>query len=163
MTEQNRTIHTSSTERTERLGRILGELVAANDVIVLTGDLGAGKTHLAKGVARGVGSPTTATSPTFNILVVHDGGRLTLNHLDLYRLERPEELVDIDFYDVIESGRVTLVEWGDRFDDVVNLADLTVSIEITDDDTRDIALTPLSPRGVELADSLARGFDNCHD
>lgn len=148
------TIATNSTAGTEQLGLLLAALLQPNDVIVLTGDLGAGKTHLTKGIALGLGSPTTATSPTFNILVVHEGGRLTLNHLDLYRLEREDELEDIDFYATIESGGVTVVEWGDRFEQVVRLADLKVVIEITGDDSRHVSFTPLSDRGAQIVEEL---------
>lgn len=148
-------LQTTSVAETESLGHTLGQLVAANDVLVLTGDLGAGKTHLSKGIAEGLGVAGTVSSPTFNILLVHEGGRLTLNHLDLYRLEVADDLIDIDFYDVIEQGGVTLVEWGDRFGEVTELADLTISIAISGDDDRVISLEPLSARGEEIVAALA--------
>ena len=154
MTTPTLTVSTRSVGETEALGRTLGSAVAANDVIILTGDLGAGKTHLSKGVAEGLGISGTVASPTFNILLVHQGGRLTLNHLDLYRLENADDLVDIDFYDVIEQGGVSLVEWGDRFDDVISLADLTVSIAITGDDDREVTLEAHSERGEAIVGAL---------
>lgn len=154
MTTSTLTVLTGAVGETEALGRTLGSAVAANDVIILTGDLGAGKTHLSKGVAEGLGVSGTVASPTFNILLVHEGGRLTLNHLDLYRLEHADDLVDIDFYDVIEQGGVSLVEWGDRFDEVMSLADLTVSIGITGDDDRAVTFEPLSARGEVLVAAL---------
>lgn len=154
MTNSSLLLRTGSVTGTESLGRTLGRVLGANDVVVLTGDLGAGKTHLSKGIAEGLGIQSTVASPTFNILLVHEGGRLTLNHLDLYRLERAADLVDIDFYDVIEQGGVSLVEWGDRFDEVTELADLTISIAMTGDDEREVTLAPLSRRGEEIVARL---------
>ena len=145
---------TSSTAQTEALGEALGALLNAGDVVVLTGDLGAGKTHLAKGVARALGTSGTITSPTFNIALVHTGGRLVLNHLDLYRIDRADQLDDIDYFGTIESGGVTLVEWGDRFSEVLDLADLEVTLTVVDDDARSVAFRALSERGAALVSAL---------
>lgn len=152
----NRTVDiaVSAQEQMVALGVRIGQLAQPDDLVLLTGDLGAGKTQLTKGVARGLGSPDTVTSPTFNILLAHTGGRLPLYHLDLYRLNRADELEDIDFYGTAESGGVTVVEWGDRFDEVVQLADLTVAIEIAGDTDRIVQLRAHSPRGQELLASV---------
>lgn len=148
-------VATASTAETEAFGARLAAVLTAGDVLVLTGDLGAGKTHLSKGIARGLGIGGAVTSPTFNIALVYEGGRLTLNHLDLYRIERADQLEDIDYFGTIEAGGVTLVEWGDRFAEVLELADVTVTITATGDDARAIQLTPLSARGTAIIGALA--------
>ncbi len=147
-----RSFATSSAEATRGVGRALGEIVGAGAVVVLTGDLGAGKTVLAKGVAEGLGVAEEVTSPTFNILLVHVG-RVELAHFDLYRLERESELEDIDFWGVLESGAACLVEWGDRFPGALPPDVLTVSLSITGDETRGIDVAASGPRSAELAEA----------
>ena len=89
---------TSSREETIALGRTLGSLLREDDVLVLTGDLGAGKTQLTKGIARGMGILGDVTSPTFTIEMVYEGERMPLYHFDLYRLVDAGELEDIGLY-----------------------------------------------------------------
>lgn len=143
--------------REARSMRALGEAVAvgmqAGDVVLLSGDLGAGKTQLTKGVARGLGVAEPVTSPTFNILLVHEG-RLTLNHFDLYRLEQVGQLEDIDYFGTLESDGVSVVEWGDRFPWALPQDGLDVTITITGDEDREVEFRPLGPRGSELADGF---------
>jgi len=105
---------TASAGQTERAGRVLGSLLRLGDVLALSGDLGAGKTHLVQGVAQALGVEERVTSPTFNLLLVHPG-RLPLYHFDLYRLACASELEDIAFYETLEGDGVSAVEWGDRF------------------------------------------------
>lgn len=110
------TMMAESVEATLKLGRVIGECVAANDVIGLCGPLGAGKTQLAKGLAAGLGvdEQTPVTSPTF-VLVREYAGRLRLYHCDVYRLGNAQELLDLGFEEMInESDAVTVVEWADR-------------------------------------------------
>lgn len=128
----------------------LAALVEPNDVISLTGDLGAGKTALVKGVAEGLGVSEKVTSPTFNILVEHRGA-LALFHFDLYRLERATQLEDIDFYGTLEAGGVSLIEWGERFSEELPADHLSVEFTILPDDTRELALTPHGLRSHVLA------------
>ena len=147
-----RSLTTSAPEATRSVGRALGEIVTAGAVVVLTGDLGAGKTVLAKGVAEGLDVAEEVTSPTFNILLVH-AGRVELAHFDLYRLEREAELEDIDFWGVLESGAACLVEWGDRFPDALPADVLIVSLAITGDESRRIDIDPSGPRSGKLAEA----------
>ena len=143
-------IQTSSTEVTQACGAALAPLLTAGDVLALSGDLGAGKTQLTKGIAAGLGVVEPVTSPTFNILLVHEG-RIPLYHFDLYRLERAEQLEDIDYWATLEADGVSVVEWGDRFAESVPDDALIVRILITGDDSRAIALDPRGPRAHELA------------
>ena len=107
-------IHTESPLATRSCGAAVAPLLRAGDVLLLCGDLGAGKTQLTKGIAEGLGVAEPVTSPTFNILLVHEG-RIPLYHFDLYRLERAEQLEDIDYWGTLEGDGVSVVEWGDRF------------------------------------------------
>lgn len=144
------TFRTTSFAATVSAGRALAPLLRAGDVLLLTGDLGAGKTALAKGVAEGLDVAEPVTSPTFNILLAHKG-RLAFNHFDLYRLESSDQLEDIDFWGTVESGGVSLVEWGDRFSEVREGDFLTVSISILDDNERLFELGLVGTRSSTLA------------
>lgn len=124
---------TTSQPKTVSLGKKVGAALQAGDVLVLTGDLGAGKTQLTKGIAAGLGIDADVTSPTFTIEMVYEGGRLPLYHFDLYRLDDPDQLEDIGLYDVLGADGVCVIEWGEQFAD--ELGDY-VSIRVTrlDDD-----------------------------
>ena len=135
--------------QTEALGEVLAPLLRAGDVLLLSGDLGAGKTQLTKGIARGLGVAEPVTSPTFNILLVHEG-RIPLYHFDLYRLETSDQLDEIDYWGTLEADGVAVVEWGDRFADALPADGVNVRIHITGDDTRELALSALGPRGEAL-------------
>jgi len=144
------TAETSSAQATRAVGAALGRLVRPRDVIVLAGDLGAGKTVLTQGLASSLGVSGRVTSPTFNILVVHRG-ETDLAHFDLYRLEHAEQLEDIDFWGVVESDAVSVIEWGDRFADLLPPDVLTVTLTIVDDEARRIEVRPSGPRSSALA------------
>lgn len=150
---------TTAAEATQAVGAALGTLVDPGDVILLSGDLGAGKTQFVKGLARGLGVSEPVTSPTFNIMLVHVG-RVPLYHVDLYRLERPEQLEDVDYAGTVEAGGVTAVEWGDRFEEARASGTLSISIGIIGDEERLISVDALGARGEEL---LAAWADACAD
>ena len=103
---------TNSVEETEMVGQKLGELARPGMLVLLTGDLGAGKTAFARGVARGLGVEGPVTSPTFT-LVEEYAGRIPLYHLDVYRLNDPEELVNIGYEEYVDGDGLCLIEWGD--------------------------------------------------
>ena len=105
---------TASPAETEEFGRRLGERLATGDVVLLNGELGAGKTTFVRGVARGVGSAAPVASPTFQLVRVYPG-RLQLAHVDLYRIESSGELADLGLDELSDQGAV-VVEWGDRID-----------------------------------------------
>ena len=108
---------TNSQAETIAVGEALGAELEAGDVLVLTGDLGAGKTQLTKGIAAALGCEGDVTSPTFTIEMVYEGGRLPLYHFDLYRLDDPEQLEDIGLFDVLGGDGVCVIEWGEQFAD----------------------------------------------
>ena len=104
---------TESADETLALGRRLATLLEPGDVVALRGDLGAGKTHLAKGIAAGLGlDPDAVTSPTFTIVQEHGGGALL--HLDLYRIESDDELARLGLDEMLDGDAVALVEWPER-------------------------------------------------
>ena len=140
---------TSGAQATVSVGHALAQIVRAGDVLVLSGDLGAGKTQLTKGLAAGLRVPETVTSPTFNILLVHQG-RIPLYHFDLYRLERADQLEDVDYWGTLEADGVSVVEWGDRFPHAMPIDYLAASISIIADETRDITLSSYGSRGAEV-------------
>ena len=143
------TLRSAGQSETEALGEVLAPVLRVGDILLLSGDLGAGKTQLTKGIARGLGVAEPVTSPTFNILLVHEG-RLPLYHFDLYRLERAADLEELDYWGMLEADGVAVVEWGDRFADALPADGALVRIHITGDDSRELALTSLGPRGAEL-------------
>lgn len=143
-------MHTDSVEATMSAGKALGSLVSAGDVVLLSGDLGAGKTQLTKGLAEGLGVVDPVTSPTFNILLVHEG-RIPLYHMDLYRLDTAEQLLDIDYDATLEADGVSVVEWGDRFEEAQPLDGIAVVIAIEDDEVRCVEVRTFGPRGESLA------------
>lgn len=144
-------IRTSSEAATTSAGKALAALLRPNDVLLLSGDLGAGKTQLTKGIARGLGVAEPVTSPTFNILLVHHGRDLDLYHVDLYRMERAEELDEIGYFESLEAGGVAVVEWGDKFPDAAPADYLELLLHVTGDEERAIELVPAGERGRALA------------
>ena len=148
-------IESAGQRTTAALGEVLAPLLRAGDVLILSGDLGAGKTQLTKGIARGLGVAEPVTSPTFNILLVHQG-RLPLYHFDLYRLETAEQLEDLDYWGTLEAGGVGVVEWGDRFPGALPVDGVVVRAAITGDDTRRLDLSALGPRGAEIVSGWVR-------
>ena len=100
---------------TEALGEAWGRTIQRGWVIALCGDLGAGKTQLVKGLARGLGSPVRVHSPTFALVNIYAGGRLTLYHLDLYRLDTPEQILGAGLEEYLHPNGVTVIEWAERW------------------------------------------------
>jgi tRNA threonylcarbamoyladenosine biosynthesis protein TsaE len=99
---------------TEALGESWGRAAQSGLVIALSGDLGAGKTQLVKGLARGLGISSRVHSPTFTLVNVYSGGRLTLFHLDLYRLETRAQLLSAGIEEYLQPDGVTVIEWAER-------------------------------------------------
>lgn len=141
------TFVSSSTAETIALGEKCGELLAAGDVLVLTGDLGAGKTQFTKGIARGMGITADVTSPTFTIEMVYESGVMPLYHFDLYRLNDSSQLDDIGLFDAMESDGPTVIEWGEQFADDIG------------DERVDVFISRLDG-GVDCQWQLSKGDDN---
>ena len=139
-TAATRMVHSADPEATTRLGRSLGQVAQAGDLVCLWGDLGAGKTHLAKAFAVGLGVTETVTSPSF-ILMAEYRARLPLFHIDPYRLASAEDALAGGLIDERQREGVTLVEWPERLGDALPAARLDVRIDVTGETTRTITLT----------------------
>lgn len=107
-------VRSRSPGATQTIGERLGHLTRPGDLILLNGDLGAGKTALTQGIARGLEITTIVNSPTFTLLKEYHGGRLPLYHFDLYRIETPEELDALGFERYFAGDGLAVVEWADR-------------------------------------------------
>ena len=118
-----------SVEETQELARRMAHVAQPGDVILLVGDLGAGKTHFTQGFAAGLSTSDVPTSPTFNLVCEYRGGRLPLYHFDLYRVESEDELQELGLDEYFASDAVTVIEWNKPG---VALPGKTVKIDICD-------------------------------
>lgn len=109
-------------------------MVESGDVVVLTGDLGAGKTTFVKGLGVALGVEETITSPTFTLARRYDGGRITLHHLDVYRLSGPEEAIDLALPELIDGDALVVIEWGLIIEAVLPESRLEVDIGLGEGD-----------------------------
>ena len=121
-------ITTGSVKETEDIGEQLGKIAFPGMVILLTGDLGAGKTTFARGIARGLNVTSPVTSPTFTLIEEHYG-RLPLYHMDVYRLNTPEELEDIGYEEYVGGDGLCLIEWGDQVREWLPAQHLEIRLE----------------------------------
>jgi tRNA threonylcarbamoyladenosine biosynthesis protein TsaE len=143
-TVEVRRVHSDGPEATTRLGLALGAVARAGDVLCLWGDLGAGKTHLAKAIGAGLGVTATITSPSF-ILMAEYEGRLPLFHLDPYRLADARDALAGGLIDERQARGVTVIEWPERLRDALPAARLDVRIDGAGDDPRTIDLVATTP------------------
>ena len=135
---------TRDADATTDLGARLARVARPGDVLALWGDLGAGKTQLAKGFGRGLDIADTITSPSF-ILMAEYAGRLPLFHLDLYRLADATDVLGGGLLDGRQAHGVTVIEWPERMTDALPAARLDVRIEGTGDEPRTIRLRATDP------------------
>lgn len=151
---------THSVDETRALARALAELARPADLLLLVGDLGAGKTAFCQGYAAGLGVEGPVTSPTFT-LVNHHQGRLLLNHVDVYRLDQLDEVTDLGLEELLDGACVTVIEWGDAIRPALpaDYLEIQLRADEDDDDTRHLHLRPVGPRwsarGRALAAALA--------
>jgi tRNA threonylcarbamoyladenosine biosynthesis protein TsaE len=111
---------TASVRETMTLGAEIAERLACGAVLALHGDLGSGKTHFVKGVAQGLGiPPTSVRSPTFTILSTYEDGNRPLYHFDAYRVQNPDEFVELGFEEYLHDDGLTCIEWADRVADLL--------------------------------------------
>jgi tRNA threonylcarbamoyladenosine biosynthesis protein TsaE len=146
-----------STEAMRGVGAAIGHALEAGDVIALIGDLGAGKTELVKGIARGLGADENeVTSPTFTLIQSYRDGRLPLHHVDLYRLDEIEELRHVGLDDLYRDEAAVAVEWFDRFPTAAPKDYLEVRIAIVDETRRTVSLSAHGPAAERLLSTLAK-------
>lgn len=137
---------TSDVAETRALASALAELARAGDLLLLSGDLGAGKTAFAQGFGKGLGIDEPITSPTFTLAREYQGERLRLHHLDVYRMEAMAEVFDVDLPELLDDEAVVLVEWGDAIAAAVPVDYLEIQLHLGDsDDERRVELRPVGP------------------
>ena len=136
------TVHQSgSVKQTEAIAAELAQSISGGQVVALDGELGAGKTQFVRGLVRGLGGPVRAvSSPTFVLLNVYPGGRLTVYHLDAYRISGSEEFEAIGFAELLEQGGVVVVEWAQRVKELLPSGHVAVTITPTAQSTREIKI-----------------------
>lgn len=146
---------TTSVDQTRDLAASVAALARPGDVVVLAGDLGAGKTAFVQGFGRGMGVPDRITSPTFTLVHVYEG-RLPVHHLDVYRLGQLSEALDLGLPEMLDEGGVVLIEWGDAILPVLPQDYLEVRLTFGDgDDDRQLDFRPVGPAWAPRADALA--------
>ena len=149
----NFSVTTHSPEQTRRLGQFIGGLAQGNDLYLLKGNLGTGKTHLVQGIAFGLGIKEYACSPSFMIAREYHG-RLALYHLDLYRLDHIEEIADLGLDEYFHADAVCAIEWAERGSGLLPQDNLTIELEHLPGDSREITFVPQGKRYVELSGML---------
>lgn len=142
---------TKSADDTRALAAELAPVVRTGDVILLSGDLGAGKTVFVQGLAHGLGVRERVTSPTFVLSRQYEGD-LPVVHLDVYRLDHLQEVIDMGIAELIDDDAVVLIEWGDIIGPTIGPDSLTVRLELPPiDDPADVRLLTFSARGERWA------------
>ena len=146
-------VRCESAEFTRAFGAAVAPLLRAGDVLVLVGDLGTGKTTFTQGVARALGVDVPVTSPTFALVNQYEAP-LPVTHIDVYRLDRMQEVHDLGFDEMIDDGRVTLIEWGDRIAQVLPADRLVLRFAFDDDHAPDTRMIEVQPHGASWASRL---------
>ncbi|MDE2058428.1 MAG: tRNA (adenosine(37)-N6)-threonylcarbamoyltransferase complex ATPase subunit type 1 TsaE [candidate division NC10 bacterium] len=149
--------HSASPEQTRALGKAVGKLTDAGDVIALIGELGTGKTLFVGGLADGLGVDPAAyvSSPTFTIMHRYCG-RLPLYHIDLYRIETPEAFVGLGLDEYLQGDGVAAIEWANHGWGYLPKEMLTFRLQHTGSDTRAIEIVPVGDRYMRLVRELMR-------
>ena len=144
-------MRTQSPNETRALGRRLAERLQAGDVLLLYGDLGAGKSEMTRGIAEGLGVSGPVTSPSFTILNVYEDGCIPLYHFDWYRLESAEELYEMGMDEYLGGDGIAVVEWPTQCPEAIPETHLAVKLKPIGENEREIILTPMGDfRDIEL-------------
>jgi tRNA threonylcarbamoyladenosine biosynthesis protein TsaE len=143
----------NSPQETRRLGMRIGELAVAGDILLLTGKLGTGKTHLTQGIANGLGIGENTPSPSF-VLVREFYGRLVLYHIDLYRLDNLDEIADLGLDDYLCSSGVCVIEWAEKGLSLMPPQHMLVKIDYAGEKRRRFCFEPQGERYIEMINKL---------
>jgi tRNA threonylcarbamoyladenosine biosynthesis protein TsaE len=150
---------TKSAEHTRDMAGALAALIEPGDTLLLAGDLGAGKTAFTQGLARGLGIEEHVTSPTFTLMHNYTGGRVPLLHVDVYRVGRLQEVVDLGLPELLDEGAAAVIEWGDVAAPTLAPDYLEVRIEFGEgDDDRRFAFRPVGRRWARRAAALEQAL-----
>ena len=145
---ETREFTTQSPEETIALGRTLAPMLTPPKLVVLRGDLGAGKTTLVKGIANAfhAASEEDVTSPTFTLIHEYRGPKATLYHIDLYRVDTPRQLETLGIDDLIADNSILLIEWGEKFPRFERERDVEIAIERVAENERQVRIVGLRIR-----------------
>ena len=153
-------VETASAAETEAFGERLGHACRGGEVIALIGPLGAGKTCLVRGLARGLGTgEQEVASPTFAVIHEYEG-RIPLIHIDLYRIEADDALYGLGLEEYLEAAGVTAIEWGDKVRSLLPCDHLRIELEHLGGDRRRMLLYPFTDRYCELVLRVTAGNPN---
>jgi tRNA threonylcarbamoyladenosine biosynthesis protein TsaE len=151
--------HTKSVDDTRALAGEVAALAGPGDILLLAGDLGAGKTAFAQGFGAALGVTTPITSPTFTLMRTYEG-RHRIHHFDVYRLDQLQEVVDLGMWELLDDGAVVLVEWGDVVAPALPADFLEIRLELTAaDDERFVRLRPVGARWCARQNALQRALE----
>ncbi|MBQ4265934.1 MAG: tRNA (adenosine(37)-N6)-threonylcarbamoyltransferase complex ATPase subunit type 1 TsaE [Clostridia bacterium] len=159
------TLLSVSERQTQRLGYALGACLREGDVVLLQGEMGAGKSVLTRAAARGMGVEGPVPSPTFTILNIHDGRKMKLYHFDLYRLEGEDALYEmgLDEYIPARDG-ASLIEWPQMAEEAMPSDHLAVDIRYAHDgEAREIALAPMGAFDQARLDEILNAMEDCDE
>jgi tRNA threonylcarbamoyladenosine biosynthesis protein TsaE len=155
----NYELRTSSVDATRAVGAAISALVRGGDLVLLAGELGAGKTAFAQGFGVALGVVEPITSPTFVLARDYEDGRLPFHHLDVYRLDQMSEVYDIGLPEVLDDGGVTLIEWGDAIMPSLPADFLEVRLTFgAEDDERTIVVRAVGRSWSARTNALGRGL-----
>ena len=155
----------NSEKQTQRLGFALGACLRAGDVVLLEGEMGAGKSVLTRAAARGMGVEGPVPSPTFTILNIHDGSDMKLYHFDLYRLEGEDALYEMGLDEFIPArDGASLIEWPQMAGEAMPGDHLAIDIRYANDGmAREITLTPMGGFGEQRIHEIIEKMEACHE
>ena len=142
-------------EETRAIGRVVGERAAAGDVVLLTGELGTGKTCMTQGILNGLGSDDLARSPTF-VLIAEYRGPMPLYHMDLYRVGSPEQTEELGIEEYLEGDGLTVVEWADNVPGIFPDDSLRVHIELVSERERRMSFADSAGRFAGVIEAVSR-------
>jgi tRNA threonylcarbamoyladenosine biosynthesis protein TsaE len=155
-------VRTETADATRALGEALAPLLRVHDVLVLTGELGAGKTTLVQGIARGLGAEEHVASPTFTLVREYVSGRIPIAHVDVYRLDRIQDVVDLALDELEDGSCVLIVEWGDAVEELLPDDRLRIELRTADptgaDEARAIAIRGTGSSWRARSDGLTRAL-----
>jgi len=153
------TIHIRDLEDTQKLGIYLGKTATAGNNIILSGDLGAGKTTLTKGIGEGLGIKQMIKSPTYTIIREYEQGRIPFYHMDVYRIN--EGLDEMGLEDYFEGNGLSVIEWGEMLGEEKPVDYLKIDIQkLEDENQRDIHLISVGQKAEEWLEKIQKEWSN---
>jgi tRNA threonylcarbamoyladenosine biosynthesis protein TsaE len=152
-------ITSRSVEETRAIGEEIGRQIKSGIIIALTGDLGAGKTAFIQGLAKGleVSENCYITSPTYTLINEY-AGKLPLLHVDLYRLDNPDDFEDIGLYEAFDGNNVVAIEWAEKIAKEAFPEYIEIRIDFNDEETRDITINAYGPKTIGLMEEIKKSF-----